>query len=473
MPIRISSVANATAAPDGMAGTVWFDDLKLEEGDRPTAFRPDWIDSGELYSQEPQIPWLPLPADFRCSLAVVTPHVELARPYAGGAPRMLWAGFYNNARTACELAQRGDLALDSVVLNGSSTDVAGVRIMHQRCIDVFRARLGVQPKLSADRAPQVLVIEQGILELLNRQDRAAILDRVRQGMGCVVLLGPICVPDHPGAIATPKIKELIDAAEKLPEAGHGHVLTALNVAQHPGWDRSTLGIETVYSDILQSIYRSIGRPAAEVEANACAAAAHRQHAVDGVPFPARARLVRVRVVPDLPTPDSASLMDGHGVAVPRSVVADVRARSDGSASPLTRLAMPPLPAGNYMLLAQTLDDRKQVLGWSLVPLTVASTVEIAKLDAGTASLPAATSRCTWFARSRTDTKRFRRPASRPKSPTAGAGSWRGPARRYRFRGAKPFTILHLTLTHAETLFRPVVGPASRPTIWFSPGRRPG
>ena len=71
-----------SAAPDGMAGTVWFDDLKLEEGDRPSAFRPDWIDSGELYSQEPEIPWFPLPVDFRCSPAIVTPHVELARPYA-------------------------------------------------------------------------------------------------------------------------------------------------------------------------------------------------------------------------------------------------------------------------------------------------------------------------------------------------------------------------------------------------------
>ena len=27
------------AATDGMAGTVWFDDLKLEEGDRPSTFR--------------------------------------------------------------------------------------------------------------------------------------------------------------------------------------------------------------------------------------------------------------------------------------------------------------------------------------------------------------------------------------------------------------------------------------------------
>ena len=138
------------ATPDGMAGAVWFDDLKLEEGDRPTAFRPDWIDASELYTQELQIPWLPLPADFRCSPAVVTPHVELARPYAGGAPRMLWAGFYNNARTACELAERGDLALDSVVFNGSSTDFAGVRLLHQRCVErVPRARLAGSPEQGA------------------------------------------------------------------------------------------------------------------------------------------------------------------------------------------------------------------------------------------------------------------------------------------------------------------------------------
>jgi len=371
------------STPDGMAGTVWFDDLKLEEGERPSAFRPDWIDSSELYSQEPEIPWLPLPADYRSSLAIVTPHVEIAQPYAGGTPRILWAGFYNNARTVCELAQRSNLTLDSVVLNASSIDMAGVRVIHQRCIEVFRARLGVEPKLSADRAPQVLVIEQGILELLNRQDRAAILDRVRQGMGCVVLLGPIHVPNHPGAIATPKIKELIDAAEKLPEPGHGHVFTVLNIGQSPAWYKSTFGIETVYSDMLQNIYRSIGRPTAEATATL-----RPPQPMAGMPWRASVygpgALVRVRVVPDLPTPDNASLMDGHGVAVPRSIVADVQAKTDGSASRLTRLAMPPLQGGNYMLVSQTLDDRKRVLGWSLVAFTVASTVEIAKLDAGTA-----------------------------------------------------------------------------------------
>jgi hypothetical protein len=372
------------AAPNGMAGTVWFDDLKLEEGDRPSAFRPDWIDPGELYSQEPEIPWLPLPADFRCSLAVVTPHVEMARPYAGGAPRVLWAGFYNNARTVCELAQRGDLAPDSMVLNGSSTDMAGVRILHQQCIEVFRARLGVQPKLSADRAPQVLVIEQGILELLNRRDRAAILDRVRRGMGCVVLLGPVYVGNHPGAIATAKIKELIAAAEKLPEAGSGRVLTVLNVGEAPGWQKSTLGIETVYSDILQSIYRSISRPAAKAEATL-----RPRQPMDNMPWRVTVAgpgaLARVRIVPDLPTPDGVTLMDGHGVAVPRSIMADVWARTDGSASPSARLAMPPLPGGNYMLIAQTLDERKRVLGWSLLPFTISSTLEIARLDPGTAA----------------------------------------------------------------------------------------
>src|SRR5208337_854354 len=58
------------STPDGMAGTVWFDDLKLEEGDRPSAFRPDWLDTADFYTQEPEIPWFPLPVDFRCSLAV-------------------------------------------------------------------------------------------------------------------------------------------------------------------------------------------------------------------------------------------------------------------------------------------------------------------------------------------------------------------------------------------------------------------
>ncbi|MGA2253189.1 MAG: carbohydrate binding domain-containing protein, partial [Thermoguttaceae bacterium] len=372
------------STPDGMAGTVWFDDLKLEEGDQPSAFRPDWIDPSELYSQEPQIPGFPLPANFRCSLAIETPHVEIARPYAAGTPRILWAGFYNNARTACELAQRSDLTVDSVALNGSNTDAAEVRVIHQRCIEVFRARLGIEPKLSADRAPQVLVIEQGIVEVLSRQDRVAILDRIRQGMGCVVLLGPIHVPNHPGAVATPKIKELIDAAERLPDPGHGHVFTALNIGQSPAWEKSTLGIETVYSDMLQGIYRSVGRLTTEVTASL-----QPRQPIAHMPWSASVygagAMVRVRVVPDLPAADNAPLMDGHGVAVPREIVADVQVKTDGSAASSTRLTMPPLPGGNYMLVSQTLDDRKRVLGWSLVPFTVASTVEIAKLDTGTAS----------------------------------------------------------------------------------------
>ena len=46
---------------DGMAGTVWFDDLKIEEGGQPSAFRPDWIDPTELYTRESTISWFPVP----------------------------------------------------------------------------------------------------------------------------------------------------------------------------------------------------------------------------------------------------------------------------------------------------------------------------------------------------------------------------------------------------------------------------
>ena len=203
---------------DGMAGAVWFDDLKIEEGDKPTAFRPDWIEPAELYTRETPIPWFPVPLEFRCSLDVVTPHVELARPYCRRRA-VLWAGFYNNARVGCELAERGDLTLDSVVLNASSVDAAGVRMHHEKCVEVLRARLGIEPKLPLERSPQVLVIEQGTFELLNHQDRVAILQRIGQGMGCVVPLGPIRVRDHPGAVVTPKIKELISSGRKTPAAG--------------------------------------------------------------------------------------------------------------------------------------------------------------------------------------------------------------------------------------------------------------
>ena len=145
----------------------------------------------------------------------------------------------------------------------------------------------------------MLIIEQGTLELLNRQDRAAILDCIGRGMGCVVLLGPIHNREHPGAVVTPKIRDLISAAEKLPPTrdadspSHGRVITALNVEQHPAWGRGTAGIETVYSDMLQAVYRSIGkRPGArqqivsavrsvERPCRPAAAATGGQHAMDG------------------------------------------------------------------------------------------------------------------------------------------------------------------------------------------------
>ena len=370
---------------DGMAGAVWFDDLKVEEGDQPTAFRPDSIDPTELYTWESQISWFPLPLDFRSSLDVKTPHVELARPYAGAAPRVLWAGFYNNARVGCELAERGDLTLDSVVLNASSVDATPVRTLHEKCVEVLRARLGTAPTLPPDRSPQVLLIEQGILELLNRQDRAAIVDRIAQGMGCVVLLGPIHVQDHPGAVATPKIKELIGAAEKLSQPDHGRVLTVMNVEQHPLWLHGTLGIETVYSDMLQAIYRSRGRPPMDVRA-----AARPLQPAANAPWTAtvygRGASARVRVFRDIPT-NYCTLMDGYGTSLPRSLVAEGEAKASSAATgiPARRdCAMSPLPSGSYMLLAQMLDERKRVLGWSLAPLTVTSPVEIVKLDAGAA-----------------------------------------------------------------------------------------
>jgi hypothetical protein len=368
---------------DGMAGAVWFDDLKVEEGGQPTEFRPDWIDPTELYTQESVIPWLPVPLDFRSRLDVVTPHVELARPYAGAAPRVLWAGFYNNARVGCELAERGDLTLDSVVLNASSVDSAALRTLHEKCVEVLRARLGIDPKLPPQRAPQILLIEQGILELLNRQDRTAILDHIAQGMGCVVLLGPIHVRDHPGAVATPKIKDLISAAEKLRQPGHGRVLTVMNVEQHPLWSRGTLGIESAYSDMLQAIYRSMNRPPVDVRAAARPLQPVANSTWTASVYGQGAR-VRVLVFRDLPTTYS-SLMDGVGTSLPRSLVAESEAKADLAAPGTVRCAMGPLPGGSYMLLAQMLDEREQILGWSLAPLTVASSVEIAKLDAGAAT----------------------------------------------------------------------------------------
>lgn len=365
-------------AADGMAGTVWFDDLKIEEGEEPTAFRPDWIDPSELYTSEPRVPWQAVPLDYRSRLDVVTPHVELARPLPAPTPRVLWAGFVNNARVGCELAERGDLILDSVVLNGSSTDAANVRMLHEKCVEVFRARLGVEPALPAEKRPQVLVIEQGTLELLDRQDRAAILDCIGHGMGCVVLLGPIRNGEHPGAVATPKIRELIAAAEKLPQPGHGRVVTAMNVEQHPAWGRGTAGIETVYSDMLQAVYRSMGRPPVDVQA-----AARPPKPVANMPWAAEVytsgAVARVRVFDDLPA-DSCSLMDGYGASAPRKLVAEAETQA-GAAPGTLRLPMRPLPGGNYLLLAQTLDRRRQVLGWTLARFEVASPVEIAKLDA--------------------------------------------------------------------------------------------
>ena len=89
--------------------------------------------------------------------------------------------------------------------------------------------------------------------------------------------------------------------------------------------------------------------------------------------------MRVRVFADLPA-DNCSLMDGYGASAPH---AGRGGRGPGPRAPGTlRLPMRPLPGGNYLLLAQLLDQRRQVLGWTLAPFAVSLPVEIAKLDAG-------------------------------------------------------------------------------------------
>jgi hypothetical protein len=199
-------------------------------------------------------------------------------------------------------------------------------------------------------------------------------------MGCVVLLGPIHVREHPGAVATPKIKELIAAAEKLPQSKHGHVITVMNILQHPLWMRGTFGIESTYSDMLQAIYRSMNRPPAEVRAST-----RPVQPGGNLPWMAtvfgRGASVRVRVFRDLPATYS-SLMDGYGSSLPRSLVAEGEAKADPAAPGTVHCKMGTLRGGSYIMLAQMLDEQKQVLGWSLAPLTVTSPLEIAKLDAG-------------------------------------------------------------------------------------------
>ena len=284
------------------------------------------------------------------------------------------------------------------MLNGSSVDRTPVRTQHEKCVEVLRARLGVAPKLPPELRPQVLVIEQGTLELLNHQDRAAIADLVVQGMGCVVLLGPIHVSNHPGAVVTPRIRELIDMVAKHggtgkadgpasalansgKDHGRGRVITALNIGQNPLWLRGTLGIESVYSEVLQSIYQSIGRPPARVEASV----RPRQPAAN-TPWTAtvfgRGARARIRIIPDLPVAE-CSLMNGYGAVAPRTVVAEVEAKATAAVADEFHCAMPPLPGGNYILLAQMFDERNRVLGWSLTPVTVVSLMEIAHFDAGT------------------------------------------------------------------------------------------
>jgi hypothetical protein len=412
-------------APNNAVGTAWFDDLKLEEGETATAFRPDWVDPSELYSQEHDVPWLPVPLGFRSSLDVVTPHVEMARGFVGGKPRVLWAGFYNNARLGCELAERGDLVLDSVVVNGSSTDVTDVTTLHAKCVEVFRTRLGIEVGSrqkavgSGQRAgersdnaslptayclpPTVLVIEQGMLELLNKTDRMAIVERIAQGMGCVVLLGPIYKHGHPGAIQTPKIQELVRAAEALRGEGSGQraegsrqkvegtdvgrsfvspspgrVVVTMNAMQNPQWSRGTAGIEASYSDILQAVYQSIGWPVGKVGADTWPKKPIAGQSWNAIVY-GKAASVRVRVIPDLPAA-SSTLNDGYGVSVPRNVTAESWVSTVAKSSIETRVSMHSLPGGKYMLLVQALNEQRQVVDWTLTPFTVDSSIEIVKLE---------------------------------------------------------------------------------------------
>jgi hypothetical protein len=363
---------------DCVPGTVWFDDLKVEEGDKPTAFRPDWIPATDFYTRGPFI-YFPMTTDYRCSTEVITPHVELGRPSVGGPLRLLWAGHWFSGRQACELAQRGDFQLDSVVFNGSNAFPAYWQRIHEDCIAVFRQRLEVEPTLMPDKAPQVLVLEQGSLESFAKHEREAILDRVKAGMGCVVLLGPTFSEKLPGEqFMTRKLKELTDASAKTTEPGLGSVVTVLNPsADDKNW-RSTFGIELSHGEVLRAIYRSIGRPLADVKMTVTPTPAPAGDAVK-VTVASTGSAVRMRLFPDLPVPGGGAYGQGRGMGVPRDAIADLSANlADGAAT----VSLPAVAAGDYFLVAHAIDAEKRVLGWSLSNLTVGSPISIATLDAG-------------------------------------------------------------------------------------------
>ena len=365
-----------------VAGTVWFDDLKVEEGDQPTAFRPDWIPATDFYTRGPFI-YFPMPPDYRCSTEVATPHVELARPSAGGPLRLLWAGHWFSGRQACELAQRGDFQLDTVVFNGSNAAPAYFQRIHEDCIAVFRQRLRAEPSSDRQRAmPQVLVIEQGSLESFAKPERDVILARVKKGMGCIILLGPTYSEKLPGEqFLTRKVKELLDGAGQMTESGHGSVVTVLNPsADDRNW-QSTFGIEWAHGEVLRAISRCLGRPLADVRMTVTPAKAQAGDAVK-VTVASAGSAVRVRLFPNLPVPGGGTYGQGRGMGVPREPIATLSANLEkGSAT----VSLPELAAGEYFLVAQTLDTEKHVLGWSLSRLTVGSPISIAKLDAGEAA----------------------------------------------------------------------------------------
>lgn len=366
----LSARINVLGGPPGqLAGEVWLDSGKLEEGEAATEFVPEA--EKVFYKRGGAKPWnYPIRYDHKVSLEVETPHAAPSRPSAWKRPSVLFAMIYTNLRVPVELAQRGEMSVDSIPVNGLPSQI------------YFEIIQRLHEKLNSN--PDVVVMEVSVWNALIQKDRAEILDRVRAGMGLVVLPNTWPLADFANVLAAaavvndPAGKPVAPAPDVSVHAlGTGRIVLASVPIQR---DSNTFMREWNYDRLLRAIHAARGEIAASVSVKIEPA----------IPEAGQSWNVRCEL-PSTPQPAASVRMrlrparEGSLPMVPVEVLHEqtLKAEADKTAS----FGMPPIAAGNYIVEVSALNSDGKVVAWTLKPCICDASLRIWSIETQTPRIP--------------------------------------------------------------------------------------
>lgn len=366
-----------TAPVGQVAGEAWFDDCKLEEGDAPTAYVDAWQTDYYLRGGGGAADF-PVPYAFKVSTEVQTPCADPARPIARSKPSVLFVTVYTLLRLPVELRQRMEMEIDCVPTNAQPGSHLFVE-----CVNRMRERLQLNP--------QVLVVDADTYSQLLEKDRALIAARIEAGMGLVLYFasyGPNTRPE--GAV-----KEMLAKAERLKngagvplepawglavyKSGAGRIVTVIPVNRPVA---NTFQREWEYDRGVRAIHAALGESPVAVKATPApvtpaAGESWRLRCEAEAPVAA----FRVRLRPARTGSAAVALP-----FIPVDVLDEQKVPAEGGLS--AGLAMPPIPAGNYILETSALNGQGAVVGWSLSPVHCDGPIRVWSVDAADGRVPA-------------------------------------------------------------------------------------